>query len=155
MYPFINTIFADGHSFGFVMSIAGAFFFTAVAHREMRDGFMHGVMYYFVAAFLFMAHFAMILIAKTPFASSTFVPPDSLFGWINVAIAPALIVLFIVLGSWRIAATQVRLGTIRLFFGLTLLCYLYLLGSSWPLDVKAFITMAYIIAWFEVETVAA
>ena len=155
MYHLINTIFADGHSFGFVMSIAGALFFTAVAYREIRDGFMHGVMYYFVAAFLFTAHLAIFLIAKTPFGSSTFAPPTDLFGWINVAVAPALVVLFIALGAWRVATTQVRLGAIRLFFGLTLLCYLYLLGSTWPLDIKAFITMAYIIAWFEVETVAA
>lgn len=155
MQQFINTIFADGHAAGFVASFAGILFFAAIAYREVRDGYMHGVLYYFVAIFFAAAHFAMILIAKTPFASSTFHPPTDMFSWLNMAAAPALIALFIGLGSFRMAINQWRLGLIRVFFGLTLLCYLYMLGSAWPLDVKGFIAAGYIIAWFEVETAAA
>ncbi len=155
MQQFLSAIFADGHAAGFVASFAGILFFAAIAYREVRDGYMHGMLYYFVAIFFAAAHFAMILIAKTPFASSAFQPPSDLFGWLNIAVGPALIALFIGLGSFRMAIAQYRYGLLRLFFGLTLLCYLYMIGPDWPLDIKAFICVAYVIAWFEVETAAA
>jgi hypothetical protein len=42
-------------------------------------------------------------------------------------------------------------GLVKLFFGLTLLCYLYILGANWPLDIRAVLTLVWLGFFFKTE----
>ena len=40
---------------------------------------------------------------------------------------------------------------VKVFFGLTLLCYLYMVGQSWPIDVKGILTIIWLTMLFKTE----
>jgi hypothetical protein len=71
--------------------------------------------------------------------------------WLIAFFAPALITLYLLFGFFNMLMSKVKLGLVKIFFGLTLLCYLFMLGGNWPLDVRGIITLIWIGLWFDVE----
>ena len=74
-----------------------------------------------------------------------------IWSWLTILFAPALIVLFITFGLLNFVLDYFRIGLIKLFFGLTLLCYIFMLGQEWAFDVRGIITIIFCLIWFEVE----
>jgi len=144
----INQIFADGAYFQLTALLTGALFFAMVGIREMKNENLYGYLFAAISIFFLAIHAFFLLSlpdAVSPLNNLDFWP------WLIAFFAPALITLYLVFGFFNMLMDKVRLGIVKIFFGLTLLCYLFMLGGSWPLDVKGIIVMIWCGLWFDVE----
>ncbi len=131
--------------------IAAALFFAMAGIREIRQEKLDGLLLVAVSIFLLMAHFyyLMNLPDKTPLGS-----PQNLamiWQWLVVVLAPGLVALYLVTGLFNFALKHVRAGLVKMFFGLTLVCFLYMLGETWAVDLKGIVTAVWCLLWFDVE----
>jgi hypothetical protein len=135
--------------------MAAALFFAMAGIREIKLEKLDGLLYAALAAFFLAAHFYYLLNLpdKTPLGSSENLA--IFWQWIVAVLAPALIALYLVIGLVNFALAHVRTGLVKMFFGLTLVCFLYVLGQSWALDIKGIVTAVWCLVWFDVELEAA
>jgi len=151
MVPSMADIFADITFYQLSGLLGLALFFVLAGIREIRTECSEGYLYLTVAVFLAVAH-AIIL----ENALSCDPRPAALLGlnvwlWLVLLAAPALIVLFVWRSAVSFFALDAREGLVKLFFGLTLLCYLYLVGADWPADVRGLLTIVWIGFFFKTE----
>ena len=127
--------------------VAGALFFFMAGLRELSVRDLQGMLYLFIGAFFLAAHFLYLASVSVPSSDATM--GFSLWDWLESYVAPSLILLFMVFGSGLVIVMSYRAGMYHLFFGLTLFCYLYMVGPSLPIDVKGIMTLAYSGAWID------
>ncbi len=145
------TIFERGATFYLSGMIAAALFFGMAAIRDLRLEKMEGILFLALSVFFMAAHFFYLynIPDSTPVGSIRNL--TIFWDWLSNVMAPALITLFLVLGLFSFARTNPQTGMVKLFFGLTLLFFLYRLGATWPLDVKGILTAVWCLIWFDVE----
>ncbi len=131
--------------------IAAALFFGMVGIRELQVKRLDGFLYLALSLFFFVAHFLYLfnLPDKTPIGSSENL--DMFWQWLVSVFAPALIALYLVVGIYNFILAHVKLGLVKMFFGLSLICFLYLLGQNWAVDIKGILTVLWCLVWFDVE----
>ena len=112
---------------------------------------MEGLVYLTIALFFVSAHLLLLFNIPIDNSLSYITSQLNIWIWLIIILAPALIFLFVSFGLVNFLFNNSRLGLVKIFFGLTLLCYLFMLGSSWPVDLKGIITFLFCFAWFEVE----
>ena len=151
----LTTIYANGSLILMSGLIAAALFFVMVGLRELRDEQMEGVLYLVLGAFFFGAHFYYLMNLPDPTPMGTQATLERVWSWLAVIFAPALIGLFLGIGLYNFVITQVKLGLTKMFFGFSLVAYLYLLGGGWAVDVKGILTVVWAMIWFNVELEAA
>ena len=119
--------------------------------RELKQQSMEGLLYLVLGIFFSIAHF--LLLQNLPFDSmlSLYLGSLNFWQWLTILFAPSLIVLYLAIGLFNFAIEQFRNGLIKIYFGLTLICFLYMLGTDWAVDVKGIITIVFCLTWFEVE----
>ena len=151
MTPSLNETFANG-TFWQLSGLVGLFlFFFLAGVREIRDDCAEGYLYLVIAIFLAVSHAVMLDSALDcdppipPLANLNF------WGWLVVLAAPALIVIFVVRSIVSFAMASGREALVKLFFGLTLLCFLYMLGTDWPTDVRGMLTIVWGAFLFKTE----
>ena len=127
--------------------VAGALFFFMAGLRELSVRDLQGMLFLVIGAFFLTAHFLYLGSVSIPASDSSM--GFSLWNWLEVYVAPSLIALFILFGTGLVIVMSYRAGMYHLFFGLTLFCYLYMIGSTWPMDVKGLMTLAYSGAWID------
>jgi len=144
----VNQIFADGSYFQLTALLTGALFFAMVGIREMRDDNIYGYLFAAISIFFLAIHTFFLL--NLP---ATVSPLNNLafWEWLIAFFAPALITLYLVFGFFNMLMSKMRTGMVKIFFGLTLLCYLFMLGGNWPLDARGIIVMIWSGIWFDVE----
>ncbi len=147
----LTHIFYSGSYLLLTSFLAAALFFLMVGYREMREGHLEGLLLVSVAVFFTVAHvyYLLNIPAGSPFAMAA--GELSLWSWLAVLFAPALIALFVLVGLVNLLTHHNRLGLVKLFFGLTLLCFLYMLGPDWPQDVRGIVAGLYFFTWYNVE----
>ena len=130
-------------------SIIGlALFFAVIGIRETRNERPEGSLYFVIAVFLTMAH--AVLLDNLASVTETLGPLDS-WGWLVSLLAPALIILFLARGLFDIVRHESHHGLLKLFFGLTLFCFVFMVGCDWPMDVRAILTLTWVVFLFKVE----
>jgi uncharacterized membrane protein len=129
--------------------LASALFFALVALRELSTSHVDSLLYGFLAAFFFTLHLYLLSDAQHSRLQERAGDP-LLWSWLSIYLAPALIAMFLVFGIVWMVALSARTGLLKLFFGITLFCYLFVVGSGWPVDVKGILTVVYATAWFQV-----
>ncbi|MDF1545513.1 MAG: hypothetical protein P1R58_10460, partial [bacterium] len=141
-------IFTDVTLLQLMALLAGSLFFAAVGFRSYHEDHFEALLYLALAFFFLIAHILCLLN----------IPPDYLdlnlrnpWYWFVSLLAPALIVLMLSFALFSFVTTRVREGSIKLFFGLTLFCYLFMLGSHWPIDVRGILTLIYSGIWISLE----
>lgn len=144
----ISQIFADAAYFQLTALLTGALFFAMVGIREMRNENLYGYLFVAISIF-FLAIHVFFMFNLSPSASP--IHNLGLWEWLIAFFAPALITLYLVFGFFSMLFSKVRNGLVKIFFGLTLLCYLFMLGGSWPLDARGIIVMIWSGLWFDVE----
>jgi len=144
----ISQIFADGSYFQLTALLVGALFFTMAGIREMRDESIYGYLFAAIGIFFLVIHGVLILNLAP---SGSPVTHLNFLEWLIAFFAPALITVYLVFGFFNMLMSRVRTGMVKIFFGLTLLCYLFMLGSSWPLDARGIIVLIWSGLWFDVE----
>lgn len=127
--------------------VVGALFFFMAGLRELSVRDLQGMLFLVIGAFFLAAHFMYLGSVSIPSSDSTM--GFSLWNWLERYVAPSLILLFMLFGTGLVIIMSYRAGMYHLFFGLTLFCYLYMVGPTWPLDVKGILTLAYSGAWID------
>jgi len=148
----ISSIIADGSFFHLAGLLVGALFFGMVGFRELSNDNFYGYFFFATGIFFFAIH-AIFLLNLAPDQSA--MQNLSFWNWLIVFMAPALIILYLLFGFFSLLMSRIRAGLIKLFFGLTLLCYLFMLGGSWPPDVRGIIVLIWSGLWFDVELTTA
>ncbi len=151
----LNQLYANGSLIMMSGLIAAALFFVMVGVRELRDERMEGVLYLVLGLFFFGAHFYYLMNLPDPTPMGVQASLNRVWSWLSLIFAPALIGLFLLIGFYNFLVTQVKLGLTKMFFGMSLVAYLYLLGAGWAVDIKGILTVVYSMIWFNVELEAA
>ena len=149
--PNLVDIFASG-TFYQLSGLAGLILlFIVMGAREIRDGCSEGYLYLTIAVFLAIAHAVLLDHALSASPQLPFLSNLNVWLWLVVLMAPALIVLFVLRATVSFVTLNGREGLIKLFFGVTLLCYLYMVGSSWPADIRGTLTIVWVGFLFKTE----
>lgn len=147
----ILDIFFDGFQIQLIGLLGIGLFLLLAGLQEIRDGHPQGFLYLLLSLFLFGAHGAMLLNALSTSNASSLGSEFGLWEWLAGLFAPALIALFVLRALFNFAVYQGRDGLYKLFFGSTLACYLYLLGTTWPPDVRGILTVVWVGFFFKTE----
>ncbi len=135
--------------------IIASLFFLMAGIRELKEQQFEGLLYLVVSLFFAVVHTAYLFCLPIDDILSVLTASLTFFDWAALIFGPALIALFLVFGIFNLLQTNLRTALIKIFFGLTLLCFLYMLGPNWPTDVKGILAMIWCLIWFEVELVTA
>jgi len=152
---YLEKIVANGSLLILSGMVAAALFFAMAGLRELKDGCNEGLLYLTLALFFAIAH--LYLLYGTATANHIDHPLTNLdlWGWLIVLVAPALIVLYLGFGLLNFLTARFREAMIKTFFGLTLVCYLYMLGAHWPIDVRGILILIWSGLWFNLELTTA
>ncbi len=147
----IATVFSDGFLLQLSALLAVAVFFLMVGIREVRDGNLQGFLFLTLAMFFLAAHVVQLIDLTT--AGPGYHTPICLNAWTWLAafLAPALIFLYLLRGLFGWVMSNWHEGLIKVFFGLTLLCFVYMIGYHWPADVRGILTFIWAALFFKVE----
>jgi len=147
----LTEIFADG-AFVQVAALLGAtLFFVTVGLIEVRQEHPEGFLYLTIALFFVTAHIACLVNLPTHLEAIGKETVFSIWDWLALLLAPALIALYLLRSVLDFVFSHSRKGLVKLFFGLTLLCYLYMLGTNWPIDIKGVMTLVWLSLFFKLE----
>jgi len=151
----LGQILSDGSFYLVVGLLAATLFYAMVGFRETRNGQFHGLLFLLLSSFFMtlIGYYVGCLPDDEPLGQ--LLSSLDMWGWLVVMAAPVLIGLFILFGLIRFCFSDFRNGLIRLFFGVTLVFFLYMAGNNWPLDLKGIIVMLWSLSWFEIEFITA
>ena len=147
----IQQTFADISFYQLAGLLTAALFFWVLGVKALRDEQIEGLLLIVIGIFFAVAHFFALAFVPSENSYATILGNLDIWKWLTMLLAPSLITLFIALGLWSMVRSQARLGLVKVFFGLTLVCYLYLIGSHWPVDVRGILTSFWGLAWFNLE----
>ncbi len=144
-------LFFDFNYITLILMLSASLFFLMAGIRSLKSISIEGLL--FLALFLFFAAAHFFYLYNLPIDSPLyFTFSNNLFWcWLTVLFAPALIILFISFGLVNFVSDYFRIGLIKIFFGLTLLCYIFMVGNNWAFDIRGIITIIFCYIWFEVE----
>ena len=149
--PNLAEIFANS-TFYQLSGLAGLILlFVLIGIREVRDDCPEGYFYLTVAVFLGVAHAVLLDNALSSSPELPFLANLDVWYWLIVLLAPALIVLFVVRALVSFVIMDNREALVKLFFGATLLCYLYMIGVNWPADIRGSLTIVWVGFLFKTE----
>ncbi len=131
--------------------VAAALFFAMAGLRELQSRVLEGLLYLFLSLFLVTVHACLLANLPPDGRLGLMIARMNLWTWLTLLYAPGLIALFLVRSVVSFFTEQYRPGLVKLYFGLTLICFLYMVGSSWPVDMKAILALLYGLVWFNVE----
>jgi len=151
----IDIMLSDNSFFLLVGLLATSLFFLMVAIRDLMADHYDALMYVPLALFFGTAHGFYLWYFPMDSPAMTFLADLNFWTWLGYLLAPALALLFILLGLFSVVRIDLMTGMVKLFFGLTLVCFLFMLGTNWAADWKGIITLLYGMAWFHVELAAA
>ena len=131
--------------------VAAALFFAMAGLREIKESCLEGLLFLALSLFFALAHFFLLFNTTSANCISHAVAQPDFWGWLISLLAPALIVLYLGFGLFSLLAASFREALVKTFFGLTLACYLYMLGPHWPVDVRGILTLIWCGTWFNLE----
>jgi len=131
--------------------LVGALFFAMAGLRELKNERPEGYFFLTLSVFFLMAHGYCICNLPPDLSVIPVSGGLGIWQWLVNLLAPALIILLLVFGLFSLLMTRLWEGLVKIFFGLTLLCYLYMLGGSWPIDMRGILTVIYGSVWFHIE----
>lgn len=151
MENIVSTTVASAPLLYLSATIAAALFFLMTGLRELNRTRREALLYVSLGVLFFAGHFYYLtgLPATTEFGSTSNL--GLVWQWLTYIFAPALIALYLLIGLYNFAVTQVKLGLVKIFFGLSLSAFLYWLGQDWAVDVKGILTLIWTIIWFDIH----
>ncbi len=151
METYLTEIFANSTFLILIGLIAGALFFALVGWREASNGHFEGVFYFALAVFFAFAHGLLLSNIPTSVPLSRLAPWVDFWKWEVIFLAPVVIAFYLCFSLFNFFFVRIREALVKAFFGLTLLCYLYMLGPEWATDIKGMMVMAWSGVWFHLE----
>ena len=146
----LQTI-ASSATFNLSALLAACIFFAMLAWRELQDERVEGLLFAALAFFFLCGHLFYLWNLPDQNYLASITSDLDVWKWLAFLLAPALIALYLLFGVIDFVRDRLRGGLVKVFFGLTLLCFLHMIGHAWPLDVKGFLTVIWCFIWFSVE----
>jgi len=144
-------IFADGAAIQVAALLGASLFFITAGLLEIRHEHPEGFLYLTIALFFLIAHIA-CLVNLPAHLSAVGEPVEfGVWTWLALLLGPVLIALYVLRSLIDFLFSHSRKGLVKLFFGMTLLCFLYMLGAEWPMDVKGVMTLIWLTLFFKLE----
>jgi hypothetical protein len=147
----LSDIFTQNVVVHLIALVAAFLFFLMAGLRALKHQDPEGFLFLTLAVFFFLIH--IFYMANFPDDSPLLNPFTdwSAWNWLVVLAAPSLIALYLTLGAFHLFVLRIQQGLYGIFFGLTLVCFLYMVGGQWPLDVKGVLTLTWGTLWFNLE----
>ena len=142
----LHEIFSSGIYLMLIGLVAASLFFAMAGFRELSSRALEGLLFLALAVFFFCLHLFLLFNHQ---AHGELIPDT--WHWCISILAPVLIGMYLLMGLVSFVSSHVRPGLVKIFFGLTLLCYLYMLGTGWSVDTKTILTAWYGGIWFNLE----
>lgn len=134
-----------------ILMLGACLFFLMAGIRSLRNVCLEGLLFLAVSLFFLVAHIFFLNNLPIDSPLAFLIRRFDLWVWLTYLFAPSLIVLFISFGIVNFFLDYFQYGLIKIYFGLTLMCYLFMIGNTWALDVRGIITILFSFAWFKVE----
>lgn len=131
--------------------LTAALFFAKSGIRDIKLGHYDGLVYIALSLFFVAAHVVFLFAGKADNTLFSFASRLDLTSWFVLLFAPALVILYLVFGLYDFIRMNLFEGFVRVFFGATLIGFLYIIGVDWAVSLKAFLTMLYCGAWIMLE----
>jgi hypothetical protein len=144
----LGAIFSDYINFQLTALLAGVLFFAMIGFRELKSEDFTGLVYILLAMFFLCIHG--YLLWDQSYENSNF-QPVGFWQWAVRYLAPALIALFMVLGSVSFIMARYGAAIVKIFSGLLLVGLLFFLGVSWPIAMRGAAVLIWSGFWFRVE----
>jgi len=139
MYEQIDYWLGDMMVMILIMLAVLGMFMAVGALRAFRTNLTAAFIYATLSLFCWTLHF--VWLVNAPDESILFYLVDmSAARWLVFIFAPALVILFLTSGAYWYAKEGMVEALPRLFFGLTLLLLLYMLGVDWPLEFRGLLS---------------
>lgn len=137
-------ILSAGSQLQVIALLCGAFLFLIIGINELRTGQPNGLLGLAVGGFFLAAH--LFVITNLPEVGAWLFSQDQFQfqDWLVRVCGPAIIGAFGLRGLRHLFVSDVRGGLYALFFGGSLYSYLFLLGGSWSLEVRAFLAIVWL-----------
>lgn len=155
MTPAIEIMLSSSTFYMLAGLVAASLFFLMVGIRELQGERMEGLLYLVLSLFFAAVHLFYLFTLPIDNILTIVTAQLTFWDWSSLIFGPALIALFISFGLFAIIRTDSRAALMKIFFGMTLLCYLYMLGPDWPTDVRGIIVIVWSLIWVKVELVTA
>ena len=150
MYEQIGYWLGDMMVMILIMLAVLGMFMTVGALRTFRTNLTAAFIYATLSLFCWTLHF--VWLVNTPDGSILYYFADmSAAKWLVFIFAPALVILFLTSGAYWYAKEGMVEALPRLFFGLTLLLLLYMLGVDWPLELRGLLSFFWAAFLFATE----
>lgn len=131
--------------------LATALFFSKLGIRDIKFGHYDGLVYIALSLFFVGAHVVFLFTGKADNTLFSFASRLDFVSWFVLLFAPALVILYLIFGLYSFIRNNLFEGFARVFFGTTLIGFLYIIGLDWDVSLKAFLTMLYCGAWLLLE----
>jgi len=148
----ITQIFAQGSYLQLAAMLVASLFFFMIAIKELEDDSFYGYFFAAIGIFFLTIHTLFLLNIPSPMSPLNNL---SLWHWLVAFLAPALIALYLIFGFFNVLMSRIRTGLVKIFFGLTLFCYLFMLGGGWPVDIRGILVIFWSGIWFNIELTSA
>ena len=107
------------------------------------------MVYFTLSVFLWALH--SIWISYAPPESILFHSSIGFWQWLAYMISPALVMVFLINAAYLYAKIGSWPALVRIFFGLTLVCLLHMLGQNWSVYFKGALTLLWVIFMWRLE----
>lgn len=131
--------------------VAVSLSFASIGLKELKNRGFEGLVYILLSLFFIAVHFYFLLNQSFGLPFSSGLINVNAYSWLKLCLAPVTVLVFILLGLYNIIKTSFKNGLIKIYFGLTLYCYLYMLGAGWPDGIKCSLTLFWLIVMFYLE----
>ncbi len=151
MDTYIEEIFANGALMLLTGLFTGFLFFFVTAMKEFKDERPEGLLYFTFSVFFFVGHLYCLFNQPENSYIGRQLASISIWSWAVMIAAPSLIILLLLAAFINAVSRSIKLGLYKGFFGMTLVCFLYMIGQTWPIDIKALLTLLWAGVWFHLE----
>lgn len=146
-----KNLFANSNFYLLTGLIATALFFAISGIKDLSLKLQEGLLYIAMAILFFSYHLFLLFNISSNSSIAHISGNVDLWVWLAALVSPALIALFLLGGVVSFFKSLYHSGLVKIFFGLTLLCYIYMLGQGWAVDIKGIMTVVYSGVWVNLE----
>ena len=147
----INYLLANSNYYFLTGLIATALFFAMAGLKDLSRQLQEGLLYVAMAVLFFSYHLYLLYNIPVNSTIANINGDINFWVWLAALVSPALIALFLLSGVVSFLRSLYHSGLVKIFFGLTLLCYIYMLGQGWAADIKGIMTIIYSGVWVNLE----
>lgn len=147
----INYLLANSNYYFLTGLIAMTLFFAITGLKYLSLKLQEGLLYVAMAILFFSYHLYLLFNIQGNGSIANINSEIDIWVWLAALVSPALIALFLLSGVVSFLKSLYHSGLVKIFFGLTLLCYIYMMGQGWAADIKGIMTIVYSGVWVNLE----